>query len=147
MINSKLRLKAEATADLEVISTCLQDAIARIEDMAYIPRLHRFAMVVTRFRWELDHEMGAQGGLRVRSGVHFDDVLRVSTQGIDMQDKAGLLPLLAVTCEEADYGVAILLRFGGGGSILLEAEAVSCHISDIDQGWPTPNRPDHGLAK
>ncbi|MDA1098761.1 MAG: DUF2948 family protein [Proteobacteria bacterium] len=145
MINSRLRLKAGEAADLEVISTCLQDAIARMDDMAYIPRLHRFAMVLTRFRWELADEMGAQGGLRVRCGVHFDHVLRVRAQGIDLTDKAGLLPLLAITCAPADYGVAVRLQFGGGGTILLEAEAVACSLGDIDQGWPTPSRPDHGL--
>jgi hypothetical protein len=145
MINSLLRLKAEEAADLEVISTCLQDAIARIEDMTYIPRLRRFAMVLTRFRWELADEMGPEGGLRVRCGVHFDNVLRVRAQGIDMTDKAGLLPLLAITSEAADYGIAVQLTFAGGGAIVLEAEAVTCSISDIDQGWPTPSRPDHRL--
>ncbi|MDP7547608.1 MAG: DUF2948 family protein [Alphaproteobacteria bacterium] len=145
MINSLLRLRAEEAADLEVISTCLQDAIARVDDMTYIPRLRRFAMVVTRFRWELADEMGDEGGLRVRCGVHFDDVLRVRAQGIDLTDRAGLLPLLAITCEAADYGIAVQLQFGGGGSILLEAETVTSRIGDIDQGWPTPSRPDHGL--
>ena len=147
MINSQLRLKAEEAADLEVISTCLQDAIARIGDMTYIPRLRRFAMVLTRFRWELADEIGAEGGLRVRCGVHFDDILKVRAQGIDMADKAGLLPLLAITWEEADYGITLNLQFAGGGVIVLEAEAVSCSLSDIDQGWPTPSRPDHGLEQ
>ncbi|MBT7755976.1 MAG: DUF2948 family protein [Rhodospirillaceae bacterium] len=145
MINSLLRLRAEDAADLAVISASLQDAISRVDDMTYIPRLRRFAMVVTRYRWELADEMGNEGGLRVRCGVHFDDVLRVRAQGFDMTDKAGLLPLLAITCEEADYGFAIQLQFGGGGSVLLEAEAVTSSITDIDQGWPTPSRPDHGL--
>ena len=146
MINSLLRLKAEEGPDLEVISTCLQDAITRIEDMTYIPRLCRFAMVLTRFRWESADQMGPQGGVRVRCGVHFDDVLRVRALSIDMTDRAGLLPLLAVTCEEAVYGFTIQLQFGGGGTIRLEVEAVTCSLSDIDQGWPTPSRPDHGLG-
>ncbi len=143
MINSLLRLKAEEAADLEVISSCLQDAIARVDDMTHIPRLRRFAMVLTRFRWEKAEELGARGGVRVRCGVYFDDVLRVRTHGIDLSDQGGLLPLLAITCEDADHGVAIQLNFAGGGIICLEAEAVSCAMSDIDQGWPTPSRPDH----
>ena len=146
MINSLLRLQAEEAADLEVISTCVQDAIARVGDMAHIHRLHRFALIMTRFRWELADEMGSQGGVRVRCGMHFDDVLRVQVQGIDMTDKDGLLPLLAITCEDADHGVNVLLQFAGGGVIRLEAEAVNCRLSDIDQGWPTPSRPDHGLG-
>ncbi len=145
MVSSRLRLRAEEADDLEVVSSCLQDAIARIEDMAYVGRLRRFAMVLTRFRWEMAEEMGREGGVRVRCGVHFDDVLRVRVRGIDLEDKKGLLPLLAITCEEAAHGVNVDLRFGGGASICLEAEAVNCHLSDIDQGWPTPSRPDHGL--
>jgi hypothetical protein len=145
MVNSQLRLRAEDVPGLEVISSCLQDAIARIDDTTYIPRLRRFALVMTRFRWELDEELGRNGGLRVRCGVHFDDVLRVRTQGIEMTDRDGLLPLLAITVEEAEHGVTLHLQFAGGGTISLEAEAVNCHVSDIEQGWPTPSRPDHGL--
>ncbi|MFP6771264.1 MAG: DUF2948 family protein [Alphaproteobacteria bacterium] len=145
MINTRLRLRAEEAEDLAVISSCVQDAIARIEDMTYMPRLRRFAMVMTRFRWEVANEMGTDGGMRVRCGLHFDDVLAVRSQGIDMADGEGLLPLLAITSAPADHGVNVELQFAGGGTISLEAEAVQCHISDIDQGWPTPSRPDHGL--
>ena len=146
MINSLLRLQADEATDLEVISTCLQDAIARVGDMTHIHRLRRFALVLTRFRWEMADEMGRQGGVRVRCGMHFDDVLRVQAQGLDMTDRDGLLPLLAITSEPADHGVNILLQFAGGGDIRLEAETVTCRMSDIDQGWPTPSRPDHGLG-
>ena len=147
MVNSQLRLRAEDVPGLEVISSCLQDAIARIDDTTYIPRLCRFALVMTRYRWEMDEELGQDGGLRVRCGVHFDDVLRVRTQGIEMTDRDGLLPLLAITVEEAEHGVTLHLQFAGGGTISLEAEAVNCHVSDIEQGWPTPSRPDHGLEQ
>lgn len=147
MVNSQLRLRAEDVPGLEVISSCLQDAIARIDDTTYIPRLRRFALVMTRFCWEMDEELGQDGGLRVRCGVHFDDVLRVRTQGIEMTDRDGLLPLLAITVEEAEHGVTLHLQFAGGGTISLEAEAVNCHVSDIEQGWPTPSRPDHGLEQ
>jgi hypothetical protein len=147
MVNTGLRLRADEAEDLAVISSCVQDAIARIEDMAYMPRLRRFAMVMTRFRWEVADEMGKDGGMRVRCGLHFDDVLAVRSQGIDMADGEGLLPLLAIASAPADHGVNVELQFAGGGTISLEAEAVQCHVSDIDQGWPTPSRPDHGLEE
>ena len=96
-----LRLRAEDADDLEVVSACMQDAIARIGDMTYMSRLRRFALVATRFRWELAREVGPEGGQRIRSGLHFDDVLRVRSQGIDMADREGLLPLLAIRAEPA----------------------------------------------
>ena len=144
-VNTRLRLRAEKTADIPVISSCLQDAIARIEDMTYIPRLRRFALVLTRFRWDLANKMGKEGGERVRCGVFFDDVFRVRTQGIEMSDREGLLPLLAITSDDGADGVYLKLHFAGGGAVSLQAEVVNCHLSDLDQGWPTPSLPDHGL--
>ena len=143
MANSRLRLRSDSLDDVPVISSCLQDAIARIEDMTYIPHLHRFAMVLTRFCWELADEIGSKGGERVRCGVHFDDVLRVQTKGVDQMDRESFLLLLAITAEEAAHGVTLKLHFAGGGLVGLESEAVNIYLSDFDQGWLTPGRPDH----
>jgi len=140
--NKPLRLKADDAAGLAVISACLQDAIASVGDMRYQPTLRRFALVVTRFRWENAQSL-RQGGQRVRCGVHFDNVLAVQSRDIDMGDPGGLLPLLAVECEPAGDDVAIRLEFAGGGELRLRAEYVDCRLSDIGESWPTPNRPDH----
>ncbi|MDP6343326.1 MAG: DUF2948 family protein [Alphaproteobacteria bacterium] len=142
-----LRLRAEDADDLEVVSACMQDAIARIGDMTYMSRLRRFALVATRFRWELAREVGPEGGQRIRSGLHFDDVLRVRSQGIDMADREGLLPLLAIRAEPAGERQQVTLEFAGGGAIRLEVEHVDCRLSDIDEGWPTPNRPAHDAGE
>ena len=96
MANSQLRLRSESIEDVPIMSSCLQDAIARFEDMTYIPHRRRFAMVLTRFRWELADEIGSTGGERVRSGVYFDDILWVQTKGIDPIDREVFLLLLAV---------------------------------------------------
>ena len=37
MASDLLRLKAEDLDDLEVVSTCLQDALTRVADMTYLP--------------------------------------------------------------------------------------------------------------
>ena len=145
MAKSRWRLRAESIDDVPAISSCLQDAIARIEDMTYIPHLRRFAMVLTRFCWEMTDEIGIEGGERVRCGVHFNDVLRVRTKGIDPMDREGFILLLAITAEEAAHGVALKLHFAGGGLVSLESEAANIYLSDFDQGWLTPGRPDHNL--
>ena len=143
MANAPFRLRSESIDDVPVISSCLQDAIARIEDMTYIPHLRRFAMVLTRFCWELADEIGNEGGERVRCGVHFDDVLWLQTKGIDQIDRESFLLLLAITAEEAAHGVALKLHFAGGGLVGLVSEAVNIYFSDLDRGWPTSSRPDH----
>ena len=145
MAKSRLRLRAENSKEIPIVSSCLQDAIARIEDITYIPHRRLFAMALTRFRWESAGEMGNEGGERVRCRVHFDDVLRVQTQGIDMMHREGFLLLLAITSEEIANGFKLKLHFAGGGAVLLEVEAVSCHLSDFDQSWMTTSRPDHEL--
>ena len=145
MANSRLRLRSDSLDDVPVISSCLQDAIARIEDMTYIPHRRRFAMVLTRFRWELAGEIGSNGGERVRCGVYFDDVLRVQTKGIDPTNREGFLILLAVTAEEAVHGFTLKLHFAGEGTVGLESEAVNCYLSDLDRGWLSSNRPNHDI--
>lgn len=144
MASELLRLKAEDLDDLKVVSTCLQDALTRVADMTYLPRLRRFALVATRFRWERQGDPRLEGGERIRAGVHFDNVLKVRTQGIDMADRAGLLPILAVLAEPSEDGYDITISFAAGAAVQLTAECIDCRLSDIGEGWPTPNRPDHG---
>lgn len=145
MASELLRLSARDTEDLQVVSSCLQDALTRVADMTYLPRLHRFALVATRFRWERQEDPRREGGERIRAGVHFDGVLKVRTLGVDMTDRDGLLPILAVTAEDGEAGQLITIHLAAGGAVQLQAELIDCRLSDIGEGWPTPNRPDHGL--
>ena len=91
-----LQLHAMDADGLQYISACTQDAIARVADMGYQPRLNRFALVLTRFRWERA-EARHENSERVRAGLHFETVTQVRTQDIDMSDANGLLPLLAIS--------------------------------------------------
>jgi hypothetical protein len=145
MTDEPLRLRAEDVEDLQVISSCLQDALARIADMRYDQRLQRFAMVVTRFCWERAGQV-REGGERSRAGLHFDGVLKVRTRGIDMTDTEGLLPLLSIEARPSGELFEIDLTFGGGGNVQIVAEYVDCHLSDLGESWPTPSRPDHDIA-
>ena len=49
---SPLKLIALDEADLEIVSSHLQDAVGRVGDMAYIPSKKRFAALLNRFDWE-----------------------------------------------------------------------------------------------
>ena len=141
-----LRLKAAGLDDLEVISACLQDALTRVGDMTFLAEEGRFVVIFSRFMWEnADVAPGAKG-MRVRTGLHFDNVATVSTQGIDQGDREGLLPLLAVVGAPAGDGVRITLQFAGGGSLRLDAASVSAQLRDMGLPWPTPSRPDHADA-
>ncbi len=142
-----MKLEARDADDLAVVSSCLQDGLTRVADMAYQRGRRRFVLMVNRFMWERVHARAGgrmrEGGERVRCGVHFDSVLDVRVQNIAQDDRDGLLPLLAVTSAETAAGVDITLTFAGGGAVLLRAEVVDCHLADIGEPWPTPSRPDH----
>lgn len=147
-MSERLRLYAQDADDLAVISACLQDALTRVADMTFQPAQHRFAMVLSRFMWEAaEARRTERGGMRIRTGLHFDSVLRVRTQGIDQEHREGLLPLLAITAEEQEGGLTtILLQFTGGGTVQLEAECIDCQMMDMGEPWRTPRRPAHAVG-
>ncbi len=140
-----LKLRAEDLEDLEVISACLQDALTSVSDMAFLSEEARFAVVFSRFMWEVvDPAPGAEG-MRIRSGLHFEGVRKVVTQGVDQEHRTGLIPLLALTAEATTPGVEVTFEFGGGGRLRLEADSLDARLSDTGSPWPTANRPDHAL--
>ena len=143
---SELRLSAEDADDLAVISACLQDAVTQVRDLAFPPSARRFAMGVNRFRWEGEGEARGHGHERVRSGLHFDNVLKVQARNIAQDRPEGVLNLLAIRFDELEAPSGIVtLTFSGDGEIRLEVEALEAHLSDLGLPWETPNRPEHDL--
>lgn len=142
---SDLRLSAEDATDLEVISTCLQDAVTRVSDLAFLPNARRFAMVVNRFRWE-DEAGHKSTHQRARAGLHFENVDVARARNILQDRPDGVLNLLAIRFDELNAPSGIVtLTFSGGGEIRLEVEALDAHLSDLGLVWETPNLPDHDL--
>ena len=140
-----LHLNALDTEDLSVLSAQLQDAVGMVADFAYLPATRRFAAVVNRFRWEMVD--GKRKDLeRVRTGVHFDNVLSVKARNI-VQDRAdGILSLLSVQFEAVEEPSGfIVMTFSGDGEIRLEVEALEAQLQDITEGWKTENEPSHNL--
>lgn len=143
---SDLRLSAEDAADLDVISTCLQDAVTQVRDLAYLPHARRFACVVNRFRWEGEGRTGRHE--RARTGLHFENVEAARVRGIAKDRPDGVLNILAIRFEELNAPSGIVtLTFSGGGEIRLEVEALEASLSDLGLVWETPNLPQHDLDK
>ena len=89
-----LTLAAEDTEDLEVISARLQDAVARVKDLVWLPKARRFAALFNRFKWEEAETSGE--ALRVRAGLTFENVLSAKSQNIRESDGKAVLSLLAI---------------------------------------------------
>lgn len=135
-------LAAQDAEDLEVISACLQDAVAKVGDLKYLPKTRRFAAVVNRFQWE----NGKRGDLRVRSGLHFDGVLSVKSKNIKMGAPEAVLSLLTVRFTpntEDDPAGTVELTFSGGGAIQLEVECLDAALADLTGPWAARGRPNH----
>jgi len=139
-----LKLLALDADDLAVVSAHLQDAVAKIGEMAFLPKEKRFAMLVNRFDWA-----GAERGqsMRRRTGVHFERVLGAQARGISFKDKDTVLNLLAVEFEAGDAPSGfVTLFFSGDAAIRLEVECLEGELSDLGPAWPTRAKPTHENA-
>lgn len=144
----KLRLKAEREEDLHIFSTLLQDAVLKVEDMAFLPKHHRFVLVANRFRWEEDalHATPVHaelGGERIRTALRFEGVLEVKGSKIPFEVKEQVLELLAIKIEETETDFRLTLAFAGGSAIALRAEIIEAYLEDLTTPWPVKSRPTH----
>jgi len=142
-MSSALTLAAEDAADLEIISARLQDAVAQMKDLVYLPKKRRFAALFNRFVWEADQK---KGDLRVRTGLHFDGVLSVKSHKLKRGAPEAVVSLLAVQFTPTggeDPGGTVELVFAGGGALRLEVEVLDAGLTDIAGPWAAMGRPEH----
>lgn len=141
-----LKLIAFDAEDLSIIAAHLQDAVIRVEDMAYLKPDRRFALVVNRFDWTHAAQSTKKSDrfVRRRAGVRFEHVTGAQVSGIDLVRKDQVLSLLTLTFEagEAPHGV-IELTFAGGGGVRIEVECIEAAMSDLGAAWKTPRKPQH----
>jgi hypothetical protein len=140
-------LAAADAEDLEVISARLQDAVAKVGDLVWLPKQRRFAGLFNRFKWEVAEERKGKGdNLRVRAGLHFDAVLSVRSHNILRGAPDAIVSLLAIRFTPKsgeDPGGSVELQFSGGGAIRLEVECIDAGLSDVGAEWAALGRPAH----
>ena len=137
-------LAAEDEEDLEIISARLQDAVAPLKDLVYLPKKRRFAALLNRFKWE-DGRRNAN--LRVRSVLHFDGVLAVQSKNLKHGAPDAVVSLLAIRFTPKggeDPGGAVELVFSGGAAMKLDVECLDAGLTDVGSDWAARGRPDHG---
>jgi hypothetical protein len=143
-----MKLAAADSEDLELLSARLQDATAKLKDVAWLPRQRRFALLLNRYRWE---DAKHAKGTRVRAGLHFDSVLKVESQYIKRGLPDAVVSLLAIKFtpkakkDEAgeDPGGVIELLLAGGGAFRLTVECIDAEVSDLTGPWEARGKPDH----
>ncbi|MBY0530478.1 MAG: DUF2948 family protein [Xanthobacteraceae bacterium] len=140
--NTLLKLVAMEREDLAIVSAHLQDAVAKVGEMAYLPAEKRFAMVVNRFDWIAASEQ--EKSVRRRAGLHFERVLNARIRNLDLKDEKAVVNLLAVEFAEKDApSGTITLYFSGDAAVQLDVECIEMAMRDLGPEWVAKKRPQH----
>jgi hypothetical protein len=144
---TSLKLAAADAEDLEILSARVQDAVVKLKDFVWLPKKRRFAVVANRLQWE------AGGKTRVRSGLHFNDVLKVQSHKVKLGAGEAVVSVLALKftpnkVEEGseDPSGTIEIVLAGGGAIRLDVECIDAELADLTAPWAAIGRPDHERA-
>jgi hypothetical protein len=141
---SDMVLAARDAEDLDVLSACLQDAVAKLGDLVFLKKQHRFAGLFNRFKWE------AGQNVRVRSGLCFNGVMAVRSRNLKLGASEAVVELLTVRFVpkgEGDPAGTVELVFAGNGAILLDVECLDAALSDGGGEWAARGRPRHDDEK
>ena len=143
-----LRLIAADAEDLQVISTLAQDAVFPVGEMKYAAKNRRFALLLNRFRWEdaTRKRQRDRAYERAQAVLSFDDVLKVTTQGVDRTDGDVVMSLLAIEWQPGEDGAGRLeLILAGDGAIGLDVECINVTLQDVTQAYiaPSGKMPQH----
>ncbi|KUF12415.1 DUF2948 family protein [Pseudoponticoccus marisrubri] len=137
-----LHLGALDAEDLKVISSLAQDSVLPVTEIRYQPRRRRLALLLNRVRWEdvTGPRAAARPPERVRSLLVFDNVLSVSSQGVDRTDTDLILSILAISFEEGPPpGGHVLLTLAGDGVLRAEVEALEVTLRDVTRPYLAPS--------
>jgi hypothetical protein len=142
---TRLKLAAADAEDLEVLSARVQDAVVKLKDFVWLPKKRRFAVVANRLQWE------AGGKTRVRSGLHFDGVLKVQSHKVKLGAGEAVVSVLALKFTpkgdgSEDPGGTVEIVLAGGGAIRLDVECIDAELADLTAPWAAIGRPDHESA-
>lgn len=133
-----VRLRVRDTEDLEVAASLLQDAVATVGQMTFVPEERRFVLIVQRFRWERGADDAAPAE-RGNCAVRIEHVRGARCRGFDREESGRVLNLLSFA--RAPERLDIL--FSGGADVSLDVDALDMFVEDIGLPWPTPFRPRH----
>lgn len=135
---TKLKLLATDTPDLEVIASAIQDGIFQIGQSRFQADARSFTLRLSRFMHESDKP------LRIESGLRFDGVLGVRSQGVAKDNADAYAVVLGLDFAATDLPAgSMTLMLAGGGKIQIEVEAIDVTLADIGEPIATKKIPKH----
>ncbi len=143
----QLKLVVLDEEDLEVVSTHLQDAVAKVSDLLWRPQEKRVVVAVNRFDWEGAQAANAEYHRR-RAALRFERVLSCQCRDVNPAGKDAVLNLLAVEFSETDAPSGVVtLTFSGGAAMRLDVECLEAELADLGPSWTTTACPVHAVVK
>ena len=141
-----LRLTAETTEDLSVISALTQDAVSKMGRVNWMARRRRFSILLYRFRWEdADRAKSEKRDYeRVATALTIDDVLAVRSRGLDHHDDEAVFNTLNMVFEPGEDGAGVL-RIACSGEAMFEfdVECLNVVLTDLTRPWAAGGIPEH----
>jgi hypothetical protein len=133
--------------DLEIISTHLQDAVAKVSDVHWRPQEKRLVLALNRFDWE-SAQAAKPGYRRHRAALRFERVLSCKCRDVNPAGKDAVLNLLDIEFAETDAPSGVVtINFSGGATLRLEVECLEAELADLGPSWTATARPVHVLAE
>ena len=147
-----IRLRAENSDDLAVISALVQDSVGQNGETSWQPKKHRFVLLLNRFRWEDEAAAKAQGRPfeRVQSTLEIESTLRVASEGLEPNDSEQIFSLLSISFQPGEDGAGtISLILSGDGAIHLEVECLDITLTDVSRPYVAraKKEPNHPVAE
>ena len=141
-----LKLIANTSEDLKVISAHLQDSIVSTLDIANLKKNRIFLLQLNRFMWE-DVEKGVfRKNKRIRTVLKFENVLSVSSKNINPKGSERFLDFLIMESNlMSDKTYEINLIFSGDSVIKIKTEVIEIILDDQGSPWETKNKPKHNF--
>ena len=146
-----LRLLARSQEDLQVFSACLQDAVMKQKDMAFLEASGVFVLMGNRFVWEQYLEDKTQIS-RVRCGLRFHGVKKAQFRGFNIARSEAVQSVLAIVYELVNDAQSpiddanlhhVRIIFSGDCEIRLDVEGCEAILEDIGSPWRAKRVPQH----
>ena len=144
---NKLKLRAVAAQDIEILSTLLQDGLVASSDLHYEKNEGWFMMVINRFCWEQANDGEPETQLnRCLCGLKVSHVKHVSQRGLSAT-ATQFYNLLSITYEETKENEkavnSLTFTFSDGYDIMLAVDELALIVQDIAAPHPALAQPQH----
>ena len=143
-----INLGALDQEDIKILSAMVQDSVFPVTEIKWDAACRRLVLLLNRFRWEYNEKAKRQGQdvERVQSLLVFENVIKVTSRGVDRTQKNMVLSVLSLEAEEAEAAENLVITLAGDGVIRITCDAIEVTLKDVTRPYlalskKTPQHP------